>query len=66
MGRLIPAGTGMSRYRYMGITIEGADEDLGEESVLDVLPPRPIAPEAQPEGLMAGPRSSSGDGEIQS
>ncbi|MCP4003167.1 MAG: DNA-directed RNA polymerase subunit beta' [bacterium] len=55
MGRLIPAGTGMPRYRYMGIRIEGADEDVGDESVLDVLPPRPVVLDPQPEGLMAGP-----------
>ena len=31
MGRLIPAGTGMPKYRYMGIRIEGADADVDEE-----------------------------------
>jgi len=31
MGRLIPAGTGMPKYRYMGIRIEGADADAEDE-----------------------------------
>jgi hypothetical protein len=31
MGRLIPAGTGLPKYRYMGIRIEGADSDVEDE-----------------------------------
>ncbi len=31
MGRLIPAGTGMPKYRYMGIRIEGGDADTEDE-----------------------------------
>ena len=31
MGRLIPAGTGMPKYRYMGIRIEGGDADAEDE-----------------------------------
>jgi len=61
MGRLIPAGTGMPRYRMLGIRIEGADEDLEEEAL--------TAPEAgipavveEGTGLMAsGSPDGSGD-----
>jgi DNA-directed RNA polymerase subunit beta' len=35
MGRLIPAGTGMPRYRYMGIRIEGADAGAEEEQAVE-------------------------------
>jgi len=38
MGRLIPAGTGMPRYRYMGIRIEGADADAEEERADEARP----------------------------
>jgi len=27
LGRLIPAGTGMSRYRHLGIQVEGEEEE---------------------------------------
>jgi len=32
MGRLIPAGTGVPGYRFLGIQIEGAEDGLEEES----------------------------------
>ena len=38
MGRLIPAGTGMPRYRQLGIQIEGAEEELDEEPLLEARP----------------------------
>jgi len=54
MGRLIPAGTGLPRYRYMGIQIEGAEE----EEVAPVVPEAPLggaaAPAGEEAGLMAG------------
>ena len=56
MGRLIPAGTGMSRYRYMGIRVEGAEDDFEEDSILEIPADRDIVPEQPMDqgGLMAG------------
>jgi DNA-directed RNA polymerase subunit beta' len=54
MGRLIPAGTGRSDYRLMGIQIEGADDELEaplETPTAPVGAPEPAGEEA---GLMAG------------
>ena len=60
MGRLIPAGTGMPKYRYMGIRIEGADADAGEEPA-DERPSISRSGEAAQAGLVAsGPADSSG------
>ncbi len=60
MGRLIPAGTGMPDYRYMGIAVEGMEEALKEEAA-----PKPSAlPTALAEeapGLMAGSGEGSDD-----
>jgi DNA-directed RNA polymerase subunit beta' len=58
MGRLIPAGTGLPRYRQLGIQIEGLEE-VGEE---EFAPPAAAPDEAAAEdaGLMAGPADSSG------
>jgi DNA-directed RNA polymerase subunit beta' len=62
MGRLIPAGTGLARYRNIGIQIEapegvaaGAEED---ELVPSAPAPAPAAPLS--EGLVAGPAGGSG------
>ena len=38
MGRLIPAGTGLPRHRYMGIQIEGAEEGLPEVAAEEPVP----------------------------
>jgi DNA-directed RNA polymerase subunit beta' len=61
MGRLIPAGTGMPRYRYMGIRIEGADAGLEEERAPEA---RPAARGAEPAeaGLMARSGGAAGAG----
>ena len=61
MGRLIPAGTGMRDYRYMGISVEGAEEELQEEAAAAVpsAPRAPLAEEAP--GLMAGSAEDSKD-----
>jgi len=58
MGRLIPAGTGMPRYRYMGIRIEGADEGLEEEPSESRSTSR--SGEAAEAGLMARSGGASG------
>ena len=56
MGRLIPAGTGLPRHRYMGIQIEGAEEGLPEELPEETAAPAPPVPEAEPgPSLMAAP-----------
>ena len=58
MGRLIPAGTGLSDYRYMGISVEGAEEEVEEEAAPAQSTPRaPLAEEAP--GLMAGSAEDS-------
>jgi DNA-directed RNA polymerase subunit beta' len=55
MGRLIPAGTGLPSYRYMGVRIEGSDEaepapTYDEGAALG----SGDAPAAEEAGLMAG------------
>src|SRR5262249_47726378 len=60
MGRLVPAGTGLPAYRYLGIQIEGG-EDLPAESLADTAPEpsaRPAEPSA-PADLLAAPLRSS-------
>jgi DNA-directed RNA polymerase subunit beta' len=54
MGRLIPAGTGLPRYRYLGIQIEGAEEEAGVEGLPldDPLPAAAPAGDAEA-GLLA-------------
>jgi DNA-directed RNA polymerase subunit beta' len=57
MGRLIPAGTGMARYRQVGIQIDAPEElleGLEEEAPLSVGPPaeESVTPA---EGLIAAP-----------
>ena len=52
MGRLIPAGTGLPDYRYLGIQIEGAEDEYEDELAADAA--TPIAPVAEEGvGLMA-------------
>ena len=52
MGRLIPAGTGLPDYRYLGIQVEGAEEEFEDELAADAA--TPIAPVAEEGvGLMA-------------
>jgi DNA-directed RNA polymerase subunit beta' len=54
MGRLIPAGTGMPRYRSLGIRIEGAEEDFEEEPLVESpLGEAPVTA-LEESGLMAG------------
>ena len=59
MGRLIPAGTGLPRHRYMGIQIEGGEEPEApaEEPVPQVAPVLEAAPGPS---LMAGPAEREG------
>jgi len=64
MGRLIPAGTGMPKYRYMGIRIEGADADAEEERVEETRPVSRPAESAEA-GLMARGRGDSGVGGLE-
>ena len=47
MGRLIPAGTGMPKYRYMGIRIEGGDAEAEDEPARSRARAR-AAPKAPP------------------
>ena len=61
MGRLIPAGTGMPRYRYMGIRIEGADPGIEDESTEEERPASRSG-EAAEAGLMARGTTGSGTG----
>jgi DNA-directed RNA polymerase subunit beta' len=60
MGRLVPAGTGMPRYRHMGIRLEGGQEAPEEED-----PEAPLerpSPAVHAAGLVAGSgRFSAGD-----
>ena len=61
MGRLIPAGTGMPKYRYMGIRIEGGEagaEEEGEETRTSVT----RTSELGQAGLVAGSRGDSTGG----
>ena len=52
MGRLIPAGTGMPRYRYIGIRIEGAERQRSER-----VPSSRAARPAARAGVAGGDRS---------
>ena len=58
MGRLIPAGTGMPRYRYLGIQVEGGDEEPLEEFV-EPTAAEPAVSAEPATGLMA---SGKGEG----
>jgi DNA-directed RNA polymerase subunit beta' len=57
MGRLIPAGTGMARYKNIGIKIDAPEELLeGPEEALEPVLPLPDAEGlGAVEGLLAGP-----------
>jgi DNA-directed RNA polymerase subunit beta' len=56
MGRLIPAGTGLPRHRYMGIQIEGAEEGLPEAPPEEPVPLVAPVPAAEPgPSLMVAP-----------
>jgi DNA-directed RNA polymerase subunit beta' len=54
MGRLIPAGTGMPKYRYMGIRIEGADADIEEERADEAAASTARTGDVAHAGLVAG------------
>ncbi len=60
MGRLIPAGTGVSQYRYMGIEVEGMDEEVIENGA--DFPKPDIAP-TDAEVAAPAPILASGVGE---
>jgi len=55
MGRLIPAGTGMSRYHQIGIQVDAPEELMEgpEEEPLAELPVSAEVPAVTPDGLMA-------------
>jgi DNA-directed RNA polymerase subunit beta' len=53
MGRLIPAGTGMSRYKSIGIQIDAPEDMLEGPDEEVTAPERPMAEPAPAEGLMA-------------
>jgi DNA-directed RNA polymerase subunit beta' len=59
MGRLIPAGTGMPRYRYMGIRIEGADAGVEEEQAVEIRASTRSGDAAEA-SLMAGASGGTG------
>ena len=61
MGRLIPAGTGAPRYRYLGIEVEGLDPEVEEESILEPTPVGAPAAEEAP-GLMVGSKDTDDRG----
>jgi DNA-directed RNA polymerase subunit beta' len=54
MGRLIPAGSGLPRYRYMGIRIEGSDEAAAAAALPDGSLETGDVPATEEAGLMAG------------
>ncbi len=59
MGRLIPAGTGLPRHRFMGIQIEGAEEGLEEAPAEEPAAVVAPSPEVGPgPSLMAAPAES--------
>ena len=61
MGRLIPAGTGMPRYRYLGIQVDAPEEEPAEEVAESAAPEAAISGESAT-GLMASaPRAGSDD-----
>ncbi len=60
MGRLIPAGTGMPKYRHMGIRIEGADADLEDERAEEAPASAARSGDVAHAGLVAGSADSSG------
>jgi len=59
MGRLIPAGTGMARYRSIGIQIEAPEGALDALEEEDAARPAVSAPAAT-EGYLAAPARSPG------
>jgi DNA-directed RNA polymerase subunit beta' len=59
MGRLIPAGTGLPRYRYLGIRVEGAEADAGSEPG-PFGPPAPRVPAVLEEGGLIADREAAG------
>jgi DNA-directed RNA polymerase subunit beta' len=63
MGRLIPAGTGLARYKNIGIQIE-APEGLAQGPEEEELVPRvvPVAPAPATEGYVAAPPASGSEG----
>jgi DNA-directed RNA polymerase subunit beta' len=61
MGRLIPAGTGMPKYRYMGIRIEGAEAEPEEERE-EARPAASRGGEAASAGLLARGAGGSDEG----
>ena len=60
MGRLIPAGTGMGRYRSIGIQIEAPEGALDALEEEDAARPAVSAP-AVTEGYLAAPARSTGE-----
>ena len=65
IGKLIPAGTGMSCYRNIRITCEEVEEEEGEVEVLlpeDIEAPGPEEAEAQPPDEGVAPGEGVGDG----
>jgi DNA-directed RNA polymerase subunit beta' len=62
MGRLIPAGTGLPRYRNLGIQVESDGLEVEEEAPLFEETPQPAAPEGEP-SLLAAPDSEPGSGD---
>ena len=63
MGRLIPAGTGLARYKNIGIQIE-APEGVAQGPEEEELVPRvvPAAPAPASEGFVAGPATPWAEG----
>jgi DNA-directed RNA polymerase subunit beta' len=64
MGRLIPAGTGMPKYRYMGIRIEGADTDADDDRAEESGPTVTRSGETPHAGLVAS-RSDDSSGPLE-
>ena len=60
MGRLIPAGTGMVRYRSIGIQIEAPEGALDALEEEDAVRPAASSPAAT-EGYLAAPARSPGE-----
>jgi len=63
MGRLIPAGTGLARYKNIGIQIEASEEFLAspeEEEAMQASPPEVSSPLGADSGLMVESSGQSG------
>ncbi len=63
MGRLVPAGTGMARYKNIGIQIDAPEELLAGPDEDELLAEEPVAGEEAPvEATLQASAETGGDG----